>query len=247
MRKVSRQPLPSRASQFLERKQTRVISGADVTKEWTAARRTVALRTVVCTLKAMIGKRSRCYFCGDSRGTDVEHFWPKVKFPARAFRWCNFLLACAGCNRQKGEKFPLDQYGNPLLIDPTTDDPWDHLFYDTMTGRIAPRWRIDYDDQDPKGRATCNDDILPLNIEAISESRRKATRDLARVVQNFLSQAQSGNISDAVEQLKRGIRDHDDHGLSSWFFERDGQGQPPFSNLRKQYPEIWKDLSSFFS
>lgn len=33
MRKVSRQPLPSRASQFLERKQTRVKGGADVTKE----------------------------------------------------------------------------------------------------------------------------------------------------------------------------------------------------------------------
>ncbi len=243
MRKVTRLDLPSSTSRDLEGREERVRRGADVTIEWKVAGRTTAIRCVRNTLEKMI-ERSRCYYCGDSRGTDAEHFWPKRKYPQRAFRWCNLLLACAGCNRQKGEQFPLDQSGAPLLIDPTKDDPWDHLFYDVTTGQLVPRWLVDYQEQDPKGRATCGDEILPLNIEAIGESRKKTARNLVRVVEAFLSDARTGDFEDAVESLKLGIRDQDDHGLASWFFGRDGREEEPFKNLRKQYPEVWRDLLS---
>lgn len=61
----------------------------------------------------------------------IEHFRPKSKYPELTFTWSNLLLACDRCNDRghKGERFPLDVEGNPLLIDPTDPDtdPQAHL------------------------------------------------------------------------------------------------------------------------
>ena len=40
----------------------------------------------------------RCMYCGDSRGTDIDHFEPIRSAPLRTFEWCNHLLACSSCN-----------------------------------------------------------------------------------------------------------------------------------------------------
>jgi hypothetical protein len=98
----------------------------DAAAEWKNARRTQPLQAVHATLKRMMGERERCMYCRDSHGTDIDRFWPKTPYPERMFVWLNLLLCCAGCRRIKGDRFPVagDQ---PLLVDPTAEDPWRHL------------------------------------------------------------------------------------------------------------------------
>ena len=87
----------------------------------------------------------KCAYCESSIGVvsygHIEHFRPKGRYPKLTFSWNNLLLSCDICNDQnhKGEKFPTRSSGGPLL-DPTKDDPTDHLNfrYDPIskTGRI---------------------------------------------------------------------------------------------------------------
>lgn len=79
----------------------------------------------------------KCAYC-ESKITHItyghiEHFYPKgnPKYTYKTFEWENLLLACNICNNKshKGEKFPLDANGNPLLINPTDENthPNKHL------------------------------------------------------------------------------------------------------------------------
>jgi uncharacterized protein (TIGR02646 family) len=78
-------------------------------------------------LEAMAGGRERCMYCEDNEGTDIEHFWPKSRYPDKAFSWANYLLACSHCNsNHKRAKFPVTN-GEPDLLDPTVDEPSHHL------------------------------------------------------------------------------------------------------------------------
>ncbi|MEU2774419.1 HNH endonuclease [Streptomyces sp. NPDC007162] len=79
-------------------------------------------------LTEMAPGHERCMYCGDSQGTDIDHFEPKSLAPLRTFDWLNHLLACSFCNsNQKRNHFPLAPDGSPLLVDPTAEDPLDHL------------------------------------------------------------------------------------------------------------------------
>lgn len=67
----------------------------------------------------------KCAYC-ESRVTVVtygaiEHFYPKSRYVERVFDWRNLLLSCDICNDKghKGDRFPLDDMGQPLFIDPT--------------------------------------------------------------------------------------------------------------------------------
>jgi hypothetical protein len=75
-------------------------------------------------------------YCGESRGTDIDHFEPIKEAPAGTFEWLNHFLACGSCNsNEKRDKFPRDAGGVPLLIDPTRDDPSRHLHLILRTGK----------------------------------------------------------------------------------------------------------------
>ena len=82
----------------------------------------------------------------------VEHFRPKGKNEYRRLMncWSNLFLACNTCNVNKGQKFELDQNGNPLCIDPSDPhiNPECHLQLkemdlkfgpDSEDGKIVPR------------------------------------------------------------------------------------------------------------
>lgn len=89
----------------------------------------------------------RCMYCLDSLGTDIEHFEPKSRRPLRTFCWHNHLLACSHCNsNQKRTEYPCDDFGQCLLIDPSVDDPFDHLTLLPASGRFKAKTR--------KGRET---------------------------------------------------------------------------------------------
>jgi len=72
----------------------------------------------------------------------IEHFYPKgnPNYMDKTFEWDNLLLSCDVCNDSghKGNRFPLDASGDPLLIDPTdgVTDPVVHLKFswDPRTG-----------------------------------------------------------------------------------------------------------------
>ncbi len=74
MRAFHRPELEARLTDFLNERQRQVDAGADVENTWKAQRRSVSMRRVAETLRRMTGKRERCMYCEDSRGTDIEHF-----------------------------------------------------------------------------------------------------------------------------------------------------------------------------
>jgi hypothetical protein len=79
-------------------------------------------------LARMAPGHERCMYCGDGQGTDIDHFKPKSLAPLSTFDWLNHLLACSFCNsNQKRNLFPTASDGSALLVDPTAEDPLDHL------------------------------------------------------------------------------------------------------------------------
>jgi hypothetical protein len=105
-------------------------------------------------LRQMAPGLERCMYCGDNQGTDIDHFEPLTRNPLRTFDWLNHLLACALCNsHNKRDRFPVDGDGQPLLIDPTVEDPFDHLSLTLSLGR--------YVSLSAKGRATI--EVCDLN------------------------------------------------------------------------------------
>lgn len=89
-------------------------------------------------LAAMAPGTGLCMYCEVSIGDAIEHFWPKEKYPGRVFSWENYLWACSICNStHKGNQFPRDENGAPLLINPADEDPRDHLEFSPTTGKLA--------------------------------------------------------------------------------------------------------------
>jgi uncharacterized protein (TIGR02646 family) len=94
----------------------------------------------------------KCAYC-ESQITvvsygNIEHFYPKGKFSDKTFDWENLLLSCDICNnpRHKGDRFPIDPNGQPLLIDPTdvVTDPTRHLRFDwDAKARLASIYGLD--------------------------------------------------------------------------------------------------------
>jgi len=215
----------------------RTEGSLDVAAEWKSARQTQSLKSVLATLQRMMSDRQRCMYCLDSHGTDIEHFWPKEPFPDRMFVWPNLLLCCAECGRFKGDTFPL-LHGQPLLIDPTTEDPWLYLDFDPPTGNIVARFQPDRDAYSEKGTKTV--EILHLDRrEALAAGYQRTFRRLAHLVGDALSHH---NLQ--ADALIRSLREADDHGLLSWCFRGSGQSEPPFRDLRDQHRDIWAQCAA---
>lgn len=189
MRRVSRLTLDATTVRKLRAKQgraneKRAAGTLQVQREWDGARQTKPLKVALVTLQRMMGERERCMYCVDSHGCDIEHFWPKAPYPERMFVWDNLLLCCTECGRLKGNRFPLDT-DRPLLIDPTLDEPWEHLDFDPATGNIVARFDTRTNDWSPKGTETVK--ILHLDQrEAMASGYTRTFRRISDVVQRAL-------------------------------------------------------------
>ncbi|MBI2928327.1 MAG: hypothetical protein HYY24_21875 [Verrucomicrobia bacterium] len=180
----------------------------------------------------MMGDRQRCMYCLDSHGTDVEHFWPKKPFPERMFLWPNLLLACTECGRLKSDVFPLSN-GQPLLVDPTAENPWLHLDFDPRTGNIVARFDPERNDYSAKGSKTV--ELLHLDRrEAIAAGYQKTFRRLRSLVEDALRQP-----NPSANSLARSLRETDDHGLLGWCFRGPGQHESPFREFRTNHRPVW--------
>jgi uncharacterized protein (TIGR02646 family) len=178
MRRLRREPLSARALELLCERTLAVANAgnahstrgavakarrAKVDSLWNS-KDNAAFREIRQKLKDMAPGNCRCMYCEGSEGTDIEHFWPKARYPWRAYTWENYLWACSACNsNHKREQFPRSG-GRPLLINPTEEDPLDHLALSPSTG--------EYVGITDKGEKSI--EVFGLHRYALVENRRDA-------------------------------------------------------------------------
>ncbi|MFL1377502.1 MULTISPECIES: HNH endonuclease [unclassified Nocardiopsis] len=175
---------------------TRRLGSADAD---TARRRWKSARDLRALLREELSRfaagLNRCMYCGDNLGTDVDHFEPITRAPERTFDWLNHLLACSCCNSHaKGFAFPLDQHGAPLLIDPTAEDPYDHLELRLSVGRYVHLTH--------KGRVTI--DLLRLNRADLERGRALAfvrTSSMLRDVSHLVEDGRADRAEAVMDAL----------------------------------------------
>ena len=125
-----------------------------------------------------------------------------------------------------------------LLIDPTAEDPWQHLDFDPDTGNLTARFDLDANDWSAKGATTVS--ILRLDRrEAMAAGYVRTYRRLVGIVRTSLASLADGSVT--APMLLVTMRDVDDHGLLPWCFNGAGQTFTPFSELRDRYPQVWAD------
>lgn len=238
MKCIKRTDLPKDVERYLGKRQQGAdkklhAQKLDTTMDWKSARQTKSMGKVLSTLHAMIGKRQRCMYCLDSHGSDIDHFRPKAVYPERMYQWANLLLCCTHCGRLKGDQFPV--LGNsPMLVDPTSENPWDSLDFDPITGNICARFDVQLNAWSAKGEKTV--EVLQLDKrEALSAGYLQTLGRLSRIVKTAID---AGAI-DAAKLTER-LQVEDDHGLLSWCFSDRADTVQPFKELRQQAPGVWR-------
>jgi hypothetical protein len=208
MRRLQRSALGEEARALLCRRTLQIASAAD--GETSAGARARARRRkaqklwdqedtkvfgeVRAALRAMAPGPELCGYCEHGVGRTVDHFWPKEKYPLRAFTWENFLPACFDCNTFKGAKFPRDARGAPLLVDPAVEDPREHLAFAPGTGQFAALT--------PKGTET----IRALGFDrrpGLDQLRADAWAAIRVLLVRYAQQQDRGRSEDA--EVARGL------------------------------------------
>jgi uncharacterized protein (TIGR02646 family) len=161
--------------------------GEEVRRLWTG--RGPIFEEVRERLATMGRGRSRCMYCEDNEGTDIDHFYPRGRYPLRAFLWLNLLLSCSGCNRRKAATFPLDESNTPLLIDPTSDDPRSDITFTPSTGRYIAQTQ----------RGTTSLEVFRLNRELLARGRCDAWVAIQALIAAYAAHRRRGADERASE------------------------------------------------
>jgi uncharacterized protein (TIGR02646 family) len=155
---------------------------------------------------------SKCAFCErnvELSSGRIEHFRPKSQYVDLTFDWNNFLYSCEVCNNRKGDKFPLDCDGTPLLIDPTDEDCdiYEYLeFYWDEETQLASVVGKD-------GRGKVVTEILDLNRKDLRKHRDKQLT----ILSNFLKFAKDGNQK-AIEYLRQCCKFDEEYTAFALFY-----------------------------
>lgn len=203
MKRLERPSLSMASLTFLGKRTARVCAAADAAAEadrlW-RYQRPKAMREVRAALERMASGRMRCMYCEDGAGDTTDHFRPRARWPLHAFVWANLLLACGRCNITKRDRFPVDEAGLPLLVDPSAEDPWEHLRLIPSTGRFSARTQ--------RGEACIelfdlNDDVSPRRLPA---GRADAVRFFLESIDAFVRAVADGDVQaqdDHRERVRR--------------------------------------------
>ncbi|MER8073387.1 HNH endonuclease [Streptomyces sp. NPDC094034] len=175
---LQRVPAPDRTQTLLRNWTTRVQNAGATAEaaraEWKKAK--YPKKHVKELLESMAHGAVRCMYCDDSHETDIDHFQPLAAAPLRAFVWANHLIACAWCNsNDKRDLYPLAADGTCLLIDPTVDDPADHLVL-----RFASCL---YEGRTGKGEASI--EVFGLNRPDLVQGRTRAFTTACLVIEGW--------------------------------------------------------------
>lgn len=238
MRRLSRPSLPIDVRLEIYQHSKKVKTKEDGRKFWNNYRRSKASARILKPLSEMSGRRMRCFYCADSMGADVDHYWPIALKHSLTFSWGNWLLVCPNCNRHKSASFPLDQDGRPLLLDPSSRDPWKHFALDVQTGLIMPRYKSGQYDE--IGEATL--EVLNCLLdEAIADGRLRVVKRLRRAVSHFL---ETGHTHETWTRIIQEVSE-DDYGVSLWLFAHEGARDEPFASFKKRHPSLNRRLVSY--
>ncbi|MDD9786684.1 AAA family ATPase [Priestia megaterium] len=155
----------------------------------------------------------KCAYCETSvfhEDDVVNHFRPingikddytlKDHYLWLAYEWSNYYVTCSRCEGHKRNFFPIRRryadfggsvkYEKPLLVDPCSDNPEEHLIVE-FTGRFFPKTE--------EGSTTIK--LLNLNDEFLIRSRYKAMKNLLASVENFISQDYTNkNFSEIIKE-----------------------------------------------
>ncbi|MFJ4190360.1 HNH endonuclease [Kitasatospora sp. NPDC089509] len=137
-----------------------------------------------------------CMYCGNHMADTVDHFVPKSRCALRTFYWPNLLLACSTCNsRFKGSKHRSDGLVGSLLIDPTRENPFDHLDLGLTSGIYRPV------EGSPKGSWTI--EVLGLNAGKRPRARSSAWLNLPDDLMGWADARSSGDLKGMKRKLYR--------------------------------------------
>jgi uncharacterized protein (TIGR02646 family) len=201
MKRLQRLPLSPEALAFLRERGEAVSRAEDSRSEaarlW-SLQSNRAFREIREVLQQMASGIERCMYCEDSAATSIDHFWPKGDYPERAFDWLNYLLACSVCNSNfKRNQFPLDDLGEPQLLNPTAEDPLDHLNFTPTTGTLAAKT--------PKGEWSIL--VYGLNRTTLEIGRADAWILLEELLVRYSNALRAGNAQRAA-RIEHTVRNH---------------------------------------
>ncbi len=200
MKRLNRLKLSEEAMKFLSQRTAKVDGAAVAAKEakrlW-KFRDALEFKEIRAQLERMASGLQRCMYCEDSQGTDIDHFWPRAAYPLRAFLWENYLLACSTCNSNfKRSQFPLDQNGEPLLINPTAEDPLEHLVL-AQEGKFLPLT--------PKGESSV--EVFGLDRTVLVQGRKNAWTGLQELLTRYEARKRKGDL-DLAEAISASVRQY---------------------------------------
>ncbi len=195
MIRIHRTPLPPNINEHLQSLTDELLKdgldGKKARAKWGNAK--AARKQVRSCLDAMAMGIKACMYCGDHLSADVDHFEPVAQAPHRVFDWLNHLLACAHCNsHQKRDQFPRDENGMPLLVDPSAEDPHDHLMLTLATGQYECLTR--------RGEVTIS--VFGLNRDDLIDARASAFEVMRSVLLERVRHFHAGNITRANRLTK---------------------------------------------
>lgn len=200
MKRLQRLTLSAETQSFLEGRTSAIEKATDPRAEAKRLWKSIdnlAFEEIRKLLARMASGLERCMYCEDGQGSNIDHFWPKAEYPLRAFLWENYLLACAICNSNlKRGQFPLDDQNQPLLIDPTVDEPADHL---VLTSEGKFHW------QTPKGEHSCT--VFQLDRDVLVKGRKDAWVGLEQHLIRYSELKAAGESAKSVA-IKTVIRQH---------------------------------------
>jgi uncharacterized protein (TIGR02646 family) len=233
MRRLFRVPLAVETRLELHDRQKLCTDKAAARTAWTTFRASKDSKPLMVALATMAGKTERCFYCGDSRGADVDHYNAVSRDPGSTFSWSNLQLVCTPCNRQKARAVTWDG-SRRIFVDPTVDDPWDHFVLVTQSGLIAPRSAAN-GTVDEVGRYTL-EKLSVLNYDAITDMRRRVIR---RIYNALDLVAANGDTIESRRALIWAAED-DFFGIGRWFVMREGRLEDRLSGLKADFPRLWR-------
>jgi hypothetical protein len=222
-----------KSRQILAANKSDCVDAPTARQAWKSFRSSVAGKAIVDVLASMAGATERCYYCGDSRGADVDHFVPIDQNWSEAFTWSNLQLVCPPCNRQKNA-LPTVVAGVRTVIDPCREEPWDHVVLIVETGIVTARTFGDGSVDVLGGRTVSR--FKGLNLEAVVERRRRSIRRIVAAAERVLVE---GDTIPNRRDLLWAASD-DTFGIAIWFAAREGSEHPAFSALRQSHRALWR-------
>ena len=200
---LEREALPSATAGYLQEKSAELealdpdLRDARAAELWQSKSRT-HFRTIRLALRNICSGNERCMYCEDSAGAHIDHFRPRAMDSLSTFVWENYLLACSICNSNyKRDEFPLDPSGNAQLVDPTVDEPQDHLMFSSATGRYEP----------VPGSTKADESIRVFGLNrAVLETARRDAWQLFEIGIVAYGKALDDGKSDKAEQIGASLR-----------------------------------------